>query len=295
MARTAPVTVSSGSARRAERLVFRLDKWRHAVEIRFIVDSLENASWLVIPLIGLIAGFIDAIAGGGGLVSLPTLLAVGGLDPITALATNKVNATAGALAAAYGYSKQGLSSRIAIRAAVPTILGAFLGTFLAAVVDARMLGAIVPILLLGALICTMSMPATSIERRRTVEPRVFDYAFGGGIGFYDGFFGPGTGSLWLMSLIRFAGLELRAAAAKAKALNLISNVVALACFAIWGHVEWRTGLLMASAQTIGSIIGARAAARHGAKVIRPFLIGVVLITSLQATGAWIWLKFGAGK
>ena len=233
----------------------------------------------VLLLAGLAAGFIDSIAGGGGLITLPTLLAVG-LPPHLALGTNKLQSSFGTATSTWRYRKRGMVSlRQSIPGIIFTAIGAGSGAFLAQVVSGDFLGKALPFLLVGILIYFLLTRKQQVSvgsaRWRTLP---FYLLFGLSLGFYDGFFGPGTGSFWPVALMALLGLDLVRATATTKVMNFTSNICALITFLIGGQVVFTYGLTMAAGQLIGARLGSDMAVRKGVGFIRPIFVLVVLAT-----------------
>ncbi len=218
------------------------------------------------------AGFVDAIAGGGGLITVPALLAVG-VNPIAAIATNKLQGTFGVASAAWNFWRSGkIDLSLLAWPIAAAMLGAICGSVAVMFVDPTFLMVILPILLAAiALYFWIGPKASDQDVRAKLSPHA--YAFiAGGIGFYDGFFGPGTGSFFALTLVTLLGMGLTRATAHTKALNFATNLVSLAVFVIGGHVLWLIGLVMALGQVIGGWLGSHAAMRFGPKLIRPLLV-----------------------
>lgn len=231
---------------------------------------------LLLCFAALAAGFVDAIAGGGGLICVPALLAAG-IDPVSALSTNKAQSSVGSMSASYTYWRAGLIDfrhlRIPLAA---TLVGAGLGAWLLTLADSRWLMVLLPFLLVAiALYFLLAPPAAEIDSRARLTPLAYA-GVAGGIGLYDGFFGPGTGSFFALSLVSLMGMGLTKATGHAKALNLMSNVVSVAVFATGGHVLWLLAGAMAVGQFIGGRLGSKAAMRFGGRLIRPLLVVVSL-------------------
>lgn len=244
-------------------------------------DIAADAFILLVGVAAL-AGFIDAIAGGGGLLTVPALLAAG-VPPVSALATNKVQSSFGTGSACLAYARRGLVDG---REMVPAVIAAFLGSAAGAILvqrlDPSLLAAIVPLLLLGMAGYFLLAPRLGDEdRHRRLGPAAYAFA-AAGIGFYDGFFGPGTGSFFVLSLVTLAGMGLIRATANTKLLNLSSNLAAVIALAAGGHVYWMLGLSMAAAAMVGGYFGSRVALRFGSRLIRPLLalISVALTVKL---------------
>jgi len=234
-----------------------------------------------------LTGFIDAIAGGGGLVMMPALL-FAGLPPHLALGTNKAQSMCGTAMATWRYRRAGLFRIGPNKAALVAIFaGAMVGAVVIQWISSRALALIVPVLLLSVAVYTIFSPRMddADSHARLGERGYLPLA--GGIGFYDGFFGPGTGQFFAVSLVGLRGLGLTRATGLAKLFNVTSNVASLIAFGLGGKVLWLLGLCMAAGAMTGGWLGAHFAARHGARLIRPLLI----LASLGLTGRLIWSWF----
>lgn len=222
------------------------------------------------------AGFVDAIAGGGGLLTIPALLAAG-VDPVAAIATNKIQGSFGTAAATWTFWRKGRIDFALLKwPLIVTLIGAALGALTVTFVDTKWLMVLLPILLAGIALYFLIGPKASDE---DVHARLTPFAFGlvaGGIGFYDGFFGPGAGSFFALALVTLMGMGLTRATAHAKALNFTSNFFSVVVFALGGHVLWALGLMMAVGQVIGGWFGSHAAMRFGPRLIRPLLVVICL-------------------
>jgi len=242
--------------------------------------------WLdiALPLMALafVSGAIDAIAGGGGLLTIPALLWVG-LPPVAALATNKAQAVFGSLAATMHFARQGVVNPLeAWRAVLATFIGAGAGALLVQHLASDLLERLIPVLLIGfALYFGLSPRVADIDSRQRLGTTAFGVLIGGGVGFYDGFFGPGTGTFLAAGYVALLGYNLRRATAHAKLLNLTSNLAALLVFAVGGHVVWALGLPMACGQLLGGWLGAHLVLRHGARLVRLVLVAVSLAISVK--------------
>ncbi|NBC49424.1 MAG: TSUP family transporter [Gammaproteobacteria bacterium] len=232
--------------------------------------------------LALAAGLIDAIAGGGGLITVPALLWAG-LPPVAALATNKAQAVWGSFAATAHFVRQGA---IALRRAAFTVACTFVGAALGALsvqhLSTALLEQLVPLLLIGfALYFLVSPRVSDLDSHQRIRVPVFALTIGVGVGFYDGFFGPGTGTFFAMGYVALLGLGLRRATAHAKLLNFTSNLAALMVFLAGGHVVWMLALIMAVGQLIGGWLGAHLVLRHGARLVRPVLVIASIAVSLK--------------
>ncbi|BBO77992.1 UPF0721 transmembrane protein [Desulfosarcina widdelii] len=243
------------------------------------MDVLSISAFLWLWLAGLLAGFVDAIAGGGGIISLPALLATG-MPPHLALGTNKLQGTCGSLTAALNYSRKGLVNLREIPMGVFfTALGALTGTVTVQVLSPDFLRNIILFLLVGVFLYTLFSPELGkLDRRPILAAPFFFGCTGMTLGFYDGFFGPGTGSFWTIALVVLLGLNLKKATAHTKVFNFTSNVVALAAFFAGGNVLVSAGLLMGAGQMLGAFVGSRLVIQKGTGFVRVFFLVVVAAT-----------------
>lgn len=228
---------------------------------------------------GLFAGTVDAIAGGGGLISLPVLLSIG-MPPHLAFGTNKLQSTIGTFIAARRYHRQGwISLEIIYHGVIFGLVGSIAGAVLAETLSTQVLYKIIPILLTLILFYSVLSPklGTTDTKPRMSEFWFFCF-FGFGLGFYDGFFGPGVGSFWVFFLTFFLGYNLVKATAYTKVFNLNSSFIAMLCFVMGGNVNYRIALCMAAGQFIGGRLGANLAIKNGARLIRPLFLAIVSVT-----------------
>ena len=244
--------------------------------------ELTAATFILLFGTGFAAGFVDSIAGGGGLVSLPVLLSIG-LPPQLALGTNKLQGSCGALSSVINYTRKGVvNPRQCLTGIFFTFMGAALGAILIQHIRAGFIRPLIPLLLLGVFIYTLLSPDLGKTRRQArMQPLPFYLLFGIGLGFYDGFFGPGTGSFWTGALLVFLGMDMTAAAGHTRVMNFTSNIVALGLFALGGNVLYSAGLTMAAGQIIGARIGSGLAIQRGAAFIRPLFLTVVFATIIR--------------
>jgi uncharacterized membrane protein YfcA len=240
--------------------------------------------WVLLALggPGLLAGFVDAIAGGGGLIALPALLAAG-VPPVAALGTNKVQSVIGTGMAALTYWRRGYVSLPALAVAIAfTFAAAFFGAFVVKQIDTSLLQVAVPVALITIALYFLFAPRlTDEDRHARLRFALFVPLMGAAIGFYDGVFGPGTGSFLTMGFVALFGLGITRAAANTKILNLASNLGALALFIPSGDVVWAAAGAMAVGQLIGGYLGALTGIRFGAKLIRPLVVVISLILAVK--------------
>jgi len=232
--------------------------------------------------IAIIAGWVDAIAGGGGLLTIPSLLYFG-IAPSSALGTNKLQATLGSLTSTlYFIKKKTINLSEAKLMIVLSLIGSLLGAYLIIRLDNSFLMRIIPILLIIIGIYFLLSPDIGkIEKKAKISITLYSFTFAFIIGFYDGFFGAGTGSFFLVTLVLFLGFQLTKATAYARLMNFISNLGALLLFMLFGSIEYKIGLIMALGQIIGSLIGSKMVLKHGSKIVRPFVVIVSFLISLK--------------
>jgi uncharacterized membrane protein YfcA len=228
------------------------------------------------------AGWIDSIAGGGGLVTIPVLLGVG-LPPQLALGTNKFQASFGSFTAAlYHVRKQTVVLKDARPGIMITLLGSAVGTWAVQQIQPGVLNIIIPFLLLSIALYMLIGPIPSDADRTARIPRILFYCLTGLLfGFYDGFFGPGVGSFWAIAFVFGLGFHLTKATAYTKVMNFTSNAVSFLLFLIGGHVLFTAGLVMAVGQILGARLGSGLVLKRGARFIRPILVTVVIATTLK--------------
>lgn len=246
------------------------------------MEPMSLSALFVLWLAGLFAGFVDAIAGGGGIISLPALLATG-MPPHLALGTNKLQGTFGSMTAAFNYSRKGLVNPREIPAGlIFTALGALAGTVTVQVLSPGFIRHIILFLLAGVFLYTLFSPDLGrLDRRPSMAVPVFYGCAGLTLGFYDGFFGPGAGSFWTIALILGLGLNLKTATAHTKIFNFTSNAVALGAFFAGHNVVVFAGLLMGAGQVLGAFVGSRLVIQRGTGFVRFFFLVVVAATIIK--------------
>ncbi|HEY4012909.1 MAG TPA: TSUP family transporter [Polyangiaceae bacterium] len=243
---------------------------------------MRPCALVALPLAGFAAGFVDAIAGGGGLVTVPALLAAG-LPPQLAIATNKGQASFGALASfASFWVRRGIDRPRVPMAFACGLAGSFAGAEALLHMRPEPLRPIIVVLLLVA-VAVVAWPrerALAAMQGEGPAPRTWAMAALGPValvlGFYDGFFGPGVGSMLIVAFVLLFREPLARASGNAKVVNLASNLAALALFASRGVILWRVALPMAAANALGASVGAGLAVKHGERFVRPVLVLVVL-------------------
>lgn len=243
------------------------------------VINLSADIFVLLFFVGLVAGLVDSVAGGGGLITLPALLFIG-LPPQVALGTNKLQGSFGTLSASYNYIRKGQASlKEALPGIIFTLIGATAGAWLVQQLDPAFIEPLIPILLLIVFIYTLfSKQLGFTDQSPRLNRTLFYVIFGLILGFYDGFFGPGTGSFWTISFMFLLGLNMTRATGYTKIMNFTSNIVALFWFVIGGNVYYHIGFTMAAGQMIGARIGSNLAISNGAKFIRPLFLSVIFLT-----------------
>lgn len=226
--------------------------------------------------VAFLAGTIDAIAGGGGLLTIPALLAAG-LPPVAAIATNKLQSSFGTGGAVVAFWRKGhVDLRRFAWPALASFTGSALGAWILTRIDSKVLAGLIPVLLIAMAAYYIFSPRMTDEDRHVRAGRGLLLVFAALIGCYDGFFGPGTGSFFTTGLVAVFGLGLTRAVAHTKLLNFASNLAGLAVLIVSGQVVWVLGFAMAVASLAGGQIGAHLAIRFGAGAVRPLLIVMCL-------------------
>ncbi|NDW54124.1 TSUP family transporter [Aliiroseovarius sp. PrR006] len=222
---------------------------------------------------GFVAGFIDSIAGGGGLITLPALL-IAGVPPVTALATNKVQGLFGAGMAAVTYARKGhVNLRRQLKSAAIAFVAALLGALSVNALPTELIRMVLPILLVAiALFFALKPGLDDVDRHQRLTPVLFALTFVPAVAFYDGLLGPGAGAFYMLAFVAMAGHGILKATAHTKLLNFASNVGGLAGFLLVLSPLWMIGLAMGVAQMAGAYVGSSLASRIGAKLIKPLLV-----------------------
>lgn len=234
----------------------------------------------LLTLASLFAGFVDAIVGGGGLVLVPALFAAyPSAAPATLFGTNKGAAVWGTAWATLQYGRRvTLPWGALLPAAAAALVGSFAGAWSVTLIDAAGLRRALPFVLLAVLLYTLlrkDLGRTHAPRYHGRSQALLASLIGALVGFYDGFFGPGTGSFFVFLFVRLLGFDFLHASASAKLLNTATNLAALALFGFTGHVWWPLAAMMAVANVLGSQLGTRLALRRGAGFVRGVFVCVV--------------------
>lgn len=250
--------------------------------------DLSGPTLLLLFATGLFAGMVDTLAGGGGLITIPMLLGVG-VPPAYALGTNKLQASFGSGSATFHFLRRGVVTlRECAWGIALTFLGSALGTLAVQRLDPELLRKLIPFLLMAAALYVFANPSfKGAATRPRMAPLPFYLLAGLGLGFYDGFFGPGTGSFWVVALMAGLGQEMKKATATTKVMNFTSNLASLLFFAAGGHVLAAPALAMAGGQVLGGRLGAKLVLTRGVRLIRP----AFLLMVLAVLGKLTWEAF----
>ena len=244
----------------------------------------EIATHLAVLLIlaAFVAGFVDSIAGGGGLIAMPMLL-IAGASPLQALATNKLQGAFGAGTATVAYARAGhVRLREQLGMAVVSACAAAAGALVAKAMPADALRIIMPVILVAVAAFFALKPGLSdMDRVQRMAPAIFTFTAVPLIAAYDGFFGPGTGSFFMLAFVMLAGFGMLRATAHTKLLNFASNIGSLAVFIPSGAMWWGVGIGMGLAQIAGASLGAKMAMKIGARLIKPLIVTVSVAMALR--------------
>ncbi len=247
-----------------------------------------------LALIGFVSGFVDAIAGGGGLLTLPAL-ALAGLDPVAAVATNKLAGTFGSGSATLAFWRVGKIEAAMAPSALSAAAGAALGALALPFAPRAALAQALPVVLIAvALYFAFAPTLGETPRRARLSPGLYTATLAPAIGFYDGVFGPGAGSFYMIALITLSGFGLMRAMAGARFANFGSNIGSLVVYAFFGHILVPAGLAMGAGAFLGARAGAHAALTAGARLVRPLIVAMscaMAIKLMTAPGGLLWLAW----
>ncbi len=242
------------------------------------VANLDISTVLFLVISGFISAFIDSTVGGGGLISTPALLSLG-LPVPYALGTNKVAASVGSLTSVISFWRAGKIKKAALTLMPLSFLGSALGAYVVYLLPEKLMKNVIVILLVAVAVYTYKRKDwgdNSTLKKLGLQALIGACIMAFSMGFYDGFFGPGTGSFLIFGFL-YLGYDFVTAAGNAKALNFASGVGALVSFAVSGTIVWSYGLIMAAAMVAGAIFGSRMAIKKGASYVRPLYL---LVTTL---------------
>lgn len=247
--------------------------------------ALEPTTWLVLCSAALAAGFIDAVAGGGGMLTVPALLTAG-LPPHLALGTNKLAASFGSFTASFTYYRKKLfNPRFWLVSACATALGAIFGTLIVDFLTQEFLNLLLPVVIIVVAIYSLFNKSQFAENMQlpsqNSQLKVKQSWQGLILGFYDGVAGPGAGTFWTASNSFLYKMGILLNCGLARSMNFISNVVSLATFIALGHVHFMLGLTMGAFIMLGAWIGAHSAIKFGSKLIKPVFNTVVIVLAIK--------------
>ena len=242
-------------------------------------------SWEILALLAAVAmaaGFIDAVAGGGGLLTIPALL-FAGVPPVQAIATNKLQACFGSFTATRFFVREKLVSPKEQKwAIVATAVGAVIGAIAIQLFDSALLVQVMPYGLIAiAVYLLLARNFGKTSGKETLKPVPFNATVATGVGVYDGFFGPGTGTFFSLGYGKLRGMNLIEATAHAKLLNFTTNIVSLVVFILSGQILFQVGFAMAAGQALGARLGAAAAVKQGVDFIRYMTVFVCIAMSIS--------------
>ncbi len=244
----------------------------------------------LLMLAAFIAGVVDSIAGGGGLITLPVLV-LAGAPPVTAIATNKVQGVFGAGMAAIAYARGGhVDLRRQIRPALIAFGAAVVGALLTSRLPTDVIRLGLPVLLIGiALFFALKPGLNDVDRAQRLAPGIFALTVVPLVAFYDGLIGPGAGAFYMLGFVALGGYGVLRATAHTKLLNFASNLGGIATYALVATPWWGVGLAMGAAQVAGAWVGSKLAMRVGSRLIKPVL--VTAATALALRLLWqIWTE-----
>ena len=235
--------------------------------------------YIILFLVAFIASAIDSIAGGGGLLVVPTMLVLG-LNPLTALGTNKLQSCFGTATSSFNYYKNNLLKEKNIKFLVLlSFFGSAAGTLLVSQLSNEILNNIIPIFLISAALFLISNKNTNKKASNLLSVLFIPFILL--IGFYDGFFGPGTGTFFVLTFLIIRQRSLMEATAATKLLNFSSNFASFLVFSLNGYVIWQLGLIMAIAQILGANLGSKLAIKKGDKFVRPVIVFISIVLSIR--------------
>ena len=228
---------------------------------------------IILFLVAAVAGWVDVIAGGGGLLTIPTLILVG-VPPVAAVATNKLQGSVGTLIASIYFIRKGTVNLRKIKLPIAmTLIGSVFGSWFILQIDAEFLTLFLPVLLSATGLYFLFAPNIDDQQRKAKIPLLLFAVFAAPVlGFYDGFFGPGTGSFMALAFVLLLGNSLPIATAHAKILNFTSNISSLIFFILYGEIIWLAGAAMIAGQLLGALLGAKLVLQKGSTLIKPIIV-----------------------
>lgn len=282
----------------AVRIVAEADPALVPYNVGFVLFQGRNGGncmidYLTLGVAAFSAGLVDAVVGGGGLIQIPAIFSVFTTTaPATLLGTNKLASVFGTSAAAVNYARR---VRIAWSTAAPASMAALVFAFVGAYTVTRIppdfLRSLLPLVLIAVAVYTFKrkdLGSIHAPLFAGLQEKAWAIGIGALIGFYDGFFGPGTGSFLVFLFVRFFGFDFLSASAVAKVVNVACNIAALAWFGWSGHLIWQLGLTMAVCNVCGSLVGTKLALKHGSGFVRRLFLVVVSILIVKTSyDAWL--------
>jgi uncharacterized protein len=254
-------------------------------------DGLTPTVLTLVLVAALAAGWVDAVVGGGGLIQLPALLLVPGIAPVQALATNKLSSVFGTTTSAVTYHRRVRPDlRTALPMAAVALACSFGGASVAALLPASVFKPVIVVALVAIAAFTLLRPSlgeVTALRHSGRRHHGVAWALAAAIGFYDGVLGPGTGSFLVFAMVSLLGYDFLSASAKAKIVNVATNLGALLFFVPHGSVVWALGLLLGAANTLGGYLGSRTATTRGSRFVRAaFLVVVTVLIGRLGWDVW---------
>ncbi|KPM82777.1 MULTISPECIES: TSUP family transporter [Pseudoalteromonas] len=247
--------------------------------------ALDPTTWALLCAVALAAGFIDAIAGGGGMLTVPALLTAG-LPPHLTLGTNKLAASFGSLTASVTYFRKKLfNPRFWAASILATAIGALVGTLVVDYLSIEFLNKLLPVVIILVACYSLFGSLSTTEHNELPEldskTKVKQWLQGLGLGFFDGLAGPGTGTFWTASNSLLYKMSLLLNCGLARSMNFVSNFISLITFVALGHVNFLLGITMGFFLMLGAWLGAHSAIKFGSKMIRPVFNTVVIVLALK--------------
>ena len=247
--------------------------------------KLTLLTFIIVLPFQFLAGMVDSIAGGGGLISLPIYL-IAGLPAHAAVATNKLSSTCGTAVSTARFIKNGLVNiKLAIPSCLAAVFGSFIGSHLSMIINERILEymilAVLPIAAYFVLNDKLFNRGGEVTDGITVRTLVVAIIAAFVVGIYDGLYGPGTGTFLIIAFTVFAKLSVESANAQAKTINLVSNITALVVFLLNGKVVIALGLAAAACNIAGNYVGSGLVMKGGSKIVRPFIILVLILLLIK--------------
>lgn len=237
---------------------------------------------ILISIASLFAGFVDSIVGGGGLVLIPALFAIyPNAAPATLFGTNKTGSIWGTAFSAWRYARKiEFSWNVLVPAILTAFVGSLIGSWTVTLISADFLRKLLPFILLAVLAYTLykkDLGQVAKPRKTFTQELLIGCGIGLVLGFYDGFFGPGTGSFMVFALVRLLGYDFLSASANAKLLNIATNLAGVLLLGFKGYIWWHLTIPLAVANIAGSFLGSWLALRYGSGFVRWIFIGVVTV------------------